>query len=91
VQRIPVHHPGWDQARIDFQPFPFPSYTERLVSLLKDTLVEGDTKFLRDLDPRKAHAALVDDRFARQAVAAAGGPARLGLPASWKRDERIDP
>jgi NitT/TauT family transport system substrate-binding protein len=86
-----VHHPGWDQARIDFQPFPFPSYTERLVSLLKDTLVEGDTKFLRDLDPRKAHAALVDDRFARQAVAAAGGPARLGLPASWKRDERIDP
>lgn len=86
-----VHHPGWDQARIDFQPFPFPSYTERLVSLLKETIVEGDTKFLRDLDPRKAHAALVDDRFARQAVAAAGGPARLGLPASWKRDERIDP
>ncbi|MFL5304918.1 MAG: ABC transporter substrate-binding protein [Polyangia bacterium] len=86
-----IRHKEWGQARIDFQPFPFPSYTERLVALLKETLVEGDTRFLRELDAKQAHAALVDDRFARQAVAAVGGPAHLGLPTGWTRQERIDP
>lgn len=86
-----ILHPDWSHARIDFQPFPFPSYTEKLVALLKETLVEGDTRFLRELDPRRAHAALVDDRFARQAVAAAGGAAQLGLEPTLSRQERIDP
>ena len=86
-----IRHPDWSQARIDFQPFPFPSYTEKLVALLKETLVEGDTRFLQALDPRLVHAALVDDRFARQALAAVGGAARLGIEPSLTRQERIDP
>ena len=86
-----IRHPDWSQARIDFQPFPFPSYTEKLVALLKETLVEGDTRFLRALDPRLVHATLVDDRFARQALGAAGGAAHLGIEPSLNRQERIEP
>ena len=86
-----IRHPEWGGHRIDFQPFPFPSYTEKLITLLKQTLVEGDTAFLQKLDPAQAHAALVDDRFARQAINAAGGPERLGLDASWRRTEKLAP
>src|SRR5690606_32775675 len=63
-------HPEWENNRIDVQPFPFPSYTEELVKLLKETTVEGDNSFLNDLDPKKAHELLVDDRFARAAIEA---------------------
>jgi NitT/TauT family transport system substrate-binding protein len=86
-----IQHPGWGASRIDFQPFPYPSYTEALVGLLKDTLVEGDTTFLRALDPKRVHAELVDDRFARKAVAAAGGAASFGLDPGWQRREHIEP
>ncbi len=86
-----IRHADWRSNRIEFQPFPFPSYTERLVTLLKQTLVEGDTTFLTKLDAAGAHAALVDDRFARQAIIAAGGPVRLGLDPGLRRSERIAP
>jgi NitT/TauT family transport system substrate-binding protein len=86
-----IHHAAWGSSRIDFQPFPYPSYTETLVGLLKDTLVEGDTAFLRALDPKRVHADLVDDRFARKAIAAAGGAGRFGVDASWRRRENIEP
>jgi NitT/TauT family transport system substrate-binding protein len=86
-----VQHADWRSARIDFEPFPFPSYTEKLVTLLKDTLVEGDTRFLTDLDPKRVHAALVDDRFARVAIAAAGGAAAFGVDPTLERREVFDP
>jgi NitT/TauT family transport system substrate-binding protein len=86
-----IQHPDWNNNRIDFQPFPFPSYTEELVKLLKDTLVEGDNAFLKDLDPQKAHGLLVDDRFAREAIKAVGGPSKFGIPESLTRTERIEP
>jgi NitT/TauT family transport system substrate-binding protein len=86
-----VRHPDWPNHRIDFQPFPFPSFTEELVRRLRDTVVDGDRAFLAALDPRRAHAALVDDRFARAAVAAAGGPGRFGLAESLTRVERVAP
>ncbi|TAK23781.1 MAG: ABC transporter substrate-binding protein [Chloroflexota bacterium] len=86
-----VTHTDWKNHRIDFQPFPFPSYTEELVRLLKDTAVEGDDAFLKALDPAQAHAKLVDDRFARVAIAAAGGAAKFGIPETLSRTERIAP
>lgn len=82
-----VHNRGWTQRRIDFQPYPFPSYTEELVRLLRQTRVEGDAGFLERLDPAFAAADLVDTRFVRQAIAKAGGPARFGLSADWQRKE----
>jgi NitT/TauT family transport system substrate-binding protein len=84
-----IEHPDWQNNRIDFQPFPFPSYTEELVKLLKDTAVDGDSAFLKSLDPKAAHAKLVDDRFARAAIKAAGGPSKFGIPESLSRVERI--
>lgn len=84
-----IKHADWGNHRIDFQPFPFPSYTEELVKLLKETTVEGDDAFLKGLDPAQAHAQLVDDRFARVAITAAGGAAKFGIPESLSRTERI--
>lgn len=86
-----VRHKGWLQRRIDFQPYPFPGYTEQLVRLLRETRVEGDARFLAELDPAFVARDLVDTRFVRQALAAVGGPARFGLPADLARHETVEP
>ncbi|HXI18041.1 MAG TPA: ABC transporter substrate-binding protein, partial [Chloroflexota bacterium] len=86
-----VEHTDWQNNRIDFQPFPFPSYTEELVRQLRDTVVDGDNAFLKTLDPAKAHTTLVDDRFARNAIKAAGGTAKFGISDSLTRTERVAP
>lgn len=80
---------GWHQRRIDFQPYPFPSYTEELVRSLLATKVEGDTAFLAKLDPAFVARDLVDTRFVRAAIDAVGGPQVFGLPASLQRSETI--
>jgi NitT/TauT family transport system substrate-binding protein len=85
-----ISHPDWVNNRIDFQPYPYPTYTEELVKLLKDTTVEGDDTFLNALDPKLAHGQLVDDRFARAAIDAAGGAAKFGITADLSRTERIE-
>lgn len=78
---------GWYQRRIDFQPYPFASYTEELVKVLQKTKVEGDNAFLQKLDPRFAARDLVDERFVRRAINAVGGPSAFGLPADLLRKE----
>ncbi len=80
---------GWHQRRIDFQPYPFPSYTEELVRSLLTTKVEGDASFLAKLDPAFVARDLVDDRFVRVAIDAVGGPQVFGLPANLLRQETI--
>lgn len=84
-----VKNKGWYQRRIDFQPYPFPSYTEELVRAVKQTRVEGDTKFLDALDPAFVARDLVDDRFVRRAIDLVGGPAVFGLPADLRRKEVV--
>jgi NitT/TauT family transport system substrate-binding protein len=84
-----VAHPAWQQRRIDFQPFPFASYTEEMVRAIAQTKVEGDTRFLATLDPKFVARDLVDDRFVRKSITAAGGPAAFGLPANLLRSETI--
>jgi NitT/TauT family transport system substrate-binding protein len=84
-----VRNAGWYQRRIDFQPFPFPSYTQELVRAVQQTKVEGDTAFLQKLDPAFVARDLVDDRFVRKAINAVGGPAAFGLPADLTRKEII--
>ena len=86
-----IVHPDWANNRIDFQPFPFPSYTAELVKLLRDTEVDGDAAFLKTIDPAQAHGTLVDDTFARAAISAAGGPSVFGLPENLSRVEKIVP
>ncbi|MET0342687.1 MAG: ABC transporter substrate-binding protein [Polyangiales bacterium] len=84
-----IKHADWNAQRIDFQPYPYPSYTEELIGLLKSTLVDGDRAFLDKLDPKKAAAELVDDRFVRKAIEKLGGPKAFGLPESLTRSETI--
>ncbi|TWI69701.1 NitT/TauT family transport system substrate-binding protein [Pseudoduganella lurida] len=88
-QRKIVVHPQWQQRRIDFQPFPFASYTEEMVRALVQTKVEGDNKFLAGLDPKFVARDLVDDRFVRKSLAAVGGPQAFGLPANLLRTETV--
>ncbi len=89
--RKAIVHPEWNTDRINFQPYPFPSYTEHLVRLLKDTLVEGDREFLETLDPTKVQADLVEERLVRAAVAKAGGPVIFGIPQAYQRRETVAP
>ncbi len=85
-----VRHKGWLQRRIDFQPYPFASYTEELVRAIRETKVEGDTSFLAALQPKFVAGDLVDDRFVRKAIGAVGGPQAFGLPADLLRREVVE-
>ncbi|MFH1154922.1 MAG: ABC transporter substrate-binding protein [Pseudomonadota bacterium] len=69
----PVMHPGWKISRIGFQPYPFPSATEFIISQMAKTLVDGDSAFLQTLDPNIAAKELVDDRFVREALKTVAG------------------
>lgn len=84
-----IVHKEWNEQRIDFQPYPYPSYTEELVKLLKKTLIEGDRGFLETLDPAFAAKDLVDDSFVKKAVLANGGLIAFGLPDGFERKEVI--
>lgn len=89
VKEGAIRHPEWKDERIEYQPYPFPSYTEQLVKLLKATQVEGDNKFLASLDPAFVAKDLVDDRFVRKSIAALGGLKAFGLPEKFTRTETI--
>lgn len=84
-----IMNKDWQEKRIDFQPYPFPSYTEELVRRLKNTLVSGRNDFLDTLDPAFAASDLVDARFARTAIEQLGGPAAFGLKHGYERQELI--
>jgi NitT/TauT family transport system substrate-binding protein len=84
-----IRNASWRERRIDFQPYPYPSYTEELIRRLKNTQMEGDRAFLDALDPATATRELVDDRFVKAAVMAAGGMAAFGLPETFTRTEVI--
>jgi len=84
-----ILHPDWNEQRIDFQPYPYPSYTEALIGLLKKTLIEGDKSFLESLDPAFVARDLVDDRFVKASIIANGGLSAFGLAESFDRKEVI--
>lgn len=86
-----IQHSQWKVARIDFQPYPFPSYTQLLVRLLQRTQVEGNRDFLRTLNPVQVSRDLVDDRFVRKAIVSVGGARAFGLPANLLRQEAFAP
>ena len=86
---VPDPTGGPARNRIDFHPYPYPSFTTELVRQMRTTVVDGETRFLDGLDPAGVHHELVDDRFVRTAIARHGGPAALGLPASLTRHERL--
>jgi NitT/TauT family transport system substrate-binding protein len=89
VQTGAMKHPDWHERRIGFQPFPFPSYTEELVRLLKETSLEGDTAFLKQLDPAATAADLVNDSLVKAALNQAGGLSTFSLDTSLTRTETV--
>lgn len=84
-----IRHADWHAKRIDFQPYPYASYTEELVRRLKLTQVEGNAAFLAGLDPTATAKDLVDDRFVRKSIAASGGLQAFGQPDGYERKEII--
>ena len=85
-----IRHAAWQDKRIDFQPYPYPSYTEELVARLKNTVIEADRSFLSILDGKTAAAQLVDDRFVKRAIEAVGGMTKFGQAPSYVRQEVIE-
>lgn len=86
-----IRHPEWEEPRIAFQPYPYPSYTEELVQLLRKTKVEGDNRFLEGLNPTTVAGDLVDDRFVKNALAKVGGLPAFGFPEGFTRTEELRP
>ncbi len=68
-----IKHPEWHNNRIGFQPYPYPSATEFLIREMKHTLMEGDTIFLKNIDPITATKSIVDDSFVKNAIKQIGG------------------
>ncbi|MFH2091859.1 MAG: ABC transporter substrate-binding protein [Pseudomonadota bacterium] len=88
-----VLHPGWDVTRIGFQPFPFPSATRFIIDQMKQTRVEGDTLFLKDLDASAATDELVDNRFVMKTLDEIGGINRFcncNLTKPYTREEVVE-
>lgn len=84
-----IQHADWNARRIDFQPYPYPSYTEELVRRLKETVVDGSNEFLTSLEPQQAARELVDDRFVRQALQSKNAYSAFGLDPRLTRAEQI--
>ena len=89
IDRGVIRHPDWQQSRIDFQPYPYASYTEKLVQMLQQTYIAGQHDFLAKLDPQTVAKELVDDRFVRQAILATQSQAKFNIPDSFSRQETL--
>jgi NitT/TauT family transport system substrate-binding protein len=76
-----IRHREWRNGRIDFQPWPYPSATKLIVEAMNKTVVEGDTTFLKGLDPNFVTEDLVDYRFVKTA---------LGRFPEWVEDPSVD-
>ena len=76
------HLSEWENGRIDFQPWPYPSATKLMVDSMKDTVVSGDTAFLDGLDSQFVADDLVDYSFVKNALDA--NPA-------WLNDPSVNP
>ncbi|BCA52994.1 hypothetical protein W02_01340 [Nitrospira sp. KM1] len=90
IEQGAIRHVGWKSPRIDFQPYPYPSYTEQLIRLLKETAVEGDAGFLRTLEPAFVARDLVDDTFVKTAILQAGALKAFGLSEQFSRQEAVE-
>ncbi|MBR9843220.1 MAG: ABC transporter substrate-binding protein [Rhodobacteraceae bacterium] len=77
-----VHGKEWQNGRIDFQPWPYPSATKLIVEEMNKTVVSGDASFLNGLDPEFVTNDLVNYDFVKKA---------LDANPSWKNDPSVNP
>ena len=76
------HAESWGNGRIDFQPWPYPSATRLIVEEMNNTVVGGDTTFLKGLDPQFVADDLVDYSYVKNA---------LEKFPEWKNDPSVNP
>ncbi|MES9888165.1 MAG: ABC transporter substrate-binding protein, partial [Candidatus Sedimenticola sp. 6PFRAG1] len=67
---------------IDFSPYPYPSATKLIVESMNETLVSGDTTFLKGLDPQFVADDLVDYKHVKVAMEKYKG---------WENSPGVDP
>lgn len=77
-----IKHEEWNNGRIDFQPWPYPSATKMIVEAMNKTVVDGDKTFLDNLDPRFVVKDLVNYEYVRTAL--------TKFP-EWKNDPSVNP
>ena len=77
-----IKHPDWKIGRIDFQPWPYPSATKLIVKAMNETIVGGDTTFLKKLDPEFVAKDLVNYDYVRNA---------MNKYPEWKNDPSVNP
>jgi len=58
----------YENGRIDFSPYPYPSATELIVEAMNDTVVGGQKTFLEGLDPKFVAKDLVDYKHVKIAM-----------------------
>lgn len=64
-----IQHQGeFNNGRIDFAPYPYPSATKMIVESMNETLVAGDKTFLSKLDPDFVTKDLVDYKHVKAAM-----------------------
>jgi NitT/TauT family transport system substrate-binding protein len=76
------HVADWQNGRIDFNPWPYPSATKLIVEEMNKTVVSGDATFLQNLDPDFVSDDLVDYTFVKAA---------LDKYPAWKNDPSVNP
>lgn len=76
-----IKHEEWNNGRIDFQPWPYPSATRMIVKAMNKTVVDGDKTFLSGLDPEHVVEDLVDYNYVRNA---------LNKYPEWKNDPSVN-
>lgn len=82
-----IQHPEWNDKRIHFQPYPYPSYTRILVEQLQQMQFDQAPTFLEGLDPNWVASDLVDERFVKNAIAQLGGLSAFGQADRYEREE----
>lgn len=75
------HKAEWQNGRIDFQPWPYPSATKLIVEEMNKTVVSGDATFLSGLDPEFVADDLVNYDFVKAA---------LDKYPDWKNDPSVN-
>jgi NitT/TauT family transport system substrate-binding protein len=63
-----IQHPEWEQSRINFQGWPFPSATKEVVKEMKTTLVGGEIEFVKKLTPDFVAKDLVQYTYIKKAL-----------------------
>ena len=76
-QPLAIKHPEWEQSRINFQGWPFPSATKDVVEDMRETVVGGDLDFLKNLTADHVAKDLVNYTYIKKALEA--NPA-------WRKD-----